>query len=83
MPDDDSVVADEDVLDDQAHDSLAFNDIKRVGGAAQSAEKRRESLGQAQKRGAIGSLVGERLQLGPQRLLALPQQGHALAQLLE
>jgi hypothetical protein len=83
MPDDYGVVADEDVLDDEAHDSLALNDIKRVGGAAQSAEKRRERLGQTQKRGAIGSLVGDRLQLDPQRLFALPQQGHALAQLFE
>jgi hypothetical protein len=30
MPDDDSVVADEDVLDDEAHDSLPFKDVKRI-----------------------------------------------------
>ena len=83
MPDDDGVVADKDVLDDEAHDSLALNDVKRVGGVAQTAEERGEGLGQAQERGAIGSLVGDRLQLGPQRLFALPQQGHALAQLFE
>ena len=47
MPDDDRVVANEDVLDDEAHDSLALNDVKRVGGAAQTAEERRESLGKA------------------------------------
>ena len=64
MPDDDSVVADEDVLDDKAHDALALKDIKRVGGATQTAEERRESLGKAQECGAIGSLVSERLQLG-------------------
>ena len=72
MPDDDSVITDEDVLDDEAHDALALNDIKRVGGAAQTAEERRESLGKAQERGAIGSLVSDRLQLGAQRLFALP-----------
>ena len=83
MPNHDSVVADENVLDDQAHDALALDDVKRVGGAAQSGEERRESLGQAQERSAIGSLVGDRLQLGAQRLFALPQRGHALAQLLE
>ena len=33
MPDDDRVVADEDVLDDQPHDSLALIDVKRVGGS--------------------------------------------------
>ena len=83
MPDDDSVVADEDVLDDEAHDALALNDVKGVGSTAQTTEERGESLGQTQERGAIGSLVGDRLQLGPQCLFALPQQGHALAQLLE
>ena len=47
MPDDDGVVADEDVLDDEAHDSLALIDVKRVGGAAQTGEECRESLGKA------------------------------------
>jgi hypothetical protein len=78
MPDDDSVVADEDVLDDEAHDALALNDVKGVGGAAQTAEERRQSLGKAQKCGAIGRLVGDRLQLDPQCLFTLPQQRHAL-----
>ena len=79
MPDDDRVVADEDFLDDEAHDSLPLDDVKRVGGAAQTTEERRERLSKAQERGAIGSLVGDGLQLGAQRLLALPQQRHALA----
>ena len=79
MADDDSVVANEDVLDDEAYDSLALNDVSGVGGTTQTAEKRCESLGKAQERGAIGSLVGNGLQLGPQRLFTLPQQGHALA----
>lgn len=83
MPDDDCVIADEDIFDDKAHDSLALNDVKGVGSAAETAEERRESLGQVQELGAIGSLVGDRLQLGPQRPFALPQQGHALAQLLQ
>jgi hypothetical protein len=78
MPDDDRVVANEDVLDDETHDSLALNDFKRVGGAAQTAEERGERLGEAQERDAIGSLVGDRLQLGAQRLLALPQRWHTL-----
>ncbi len=78
MPDDNGVIPDENVLDDEAHDSLALNDVKGVGGAAQTAEERRESLSKAQECGAIGSLVGDCLQLGAQRLLALPQQRHAL-----
>jgi len=79
MPDDDRVVADENVLDDEPDDSLALNDVKRVGGTAQAAEERGERFGQAQKRGAIASLVSDRLQFGAQGLLALPQQRHALA----
>ncbi len=79
MPDDDRVVADEDVLDDEAHDSLPLEDVERVGGAAQATEEGRERLSKAQERGAIGSLVGDGLQLGAQRLLALAQQRHALA----
>ena len=34
VSDDDGVVADQNFLDDQAHDSLALKDIKRIGGAA-------------------------------------------------
>ena len=64
MSDDDRVVANEDVLDDEAHDALALNDIKRVGGAAQTPKERRERLGKAQERGAISRLVSDRLQLG-------------------
>ena len=83
MPDDDRVVANEDVLDDEAHDSLAFQDVKCVGGATQAAEERRQSLGKAQERGAIGGLVSDCLQLGTQRLFALAQRRHTLAQLLK
>jgi hypothetical protein len=79
MPDDDRVVADEDVLDDQPHDSLALIDVKRVGGSAQATEERCERFGKAQKRGTIDSLVSDRLQFSAQGLLALPQQRHALA----
>ena len=64
MPDDDRVVADEDVLDDEAHDSLPLNDVKRIGGAVQTTEERGKRLGKAQECGAIGRLVGNGLQLG-------------------
>src|SRR5712692_8346413 len=73
VADDDSVIANEDVFDDEAHDSLALNDVERISSAAQTAEERRESLGKAQERGPIASLVSDRLQLGPQRLFTLPQ----------
>jgi len=38
VPDEDRVVANEDVLDDQTHDALALDDVQGVGGAAQSCE---------------------------------------------
>jgi hypothetical protein len=79
MSDDDGVVTNEDLFDDEAHDALALNDVKRVGGAAQTAEEGRECLGKAQERDAIGSLISDRLQLGAQRVFALPQRGHTLA----
>lgn len=50
IPDDHGGVADENVLDDEAHDSLALIDVKRVGGAAQMAEECPESLGKVQGR---------------------------------
>ena len=83
MPDDDTVLTNEDVLDDETHDSLAFDDVKRVGGAAQPAEERREGFCKAQERGAISDAVSDRLQLGAQRLFTLPQRRHAFPQLLE
>lgn len=83
MSNDDCVLANENVFDDQAHDSLALQDVKRVGGVVQPTGERRESLSKAQERGAIGSLVSDRLQFGAQRLFALSQGRHTLAQLLK
>jgi len=83
VPDHDSVVAYQNLLDDKTHDALALDDIKRVRGAAQSGEERGESLCQAQERSAIVSLVGDCLQLGAQPFFAPAQRGHSLAQLLE
>ena len=59
----------------------ALNDIKRFSGAAQAGEKCCEGLGQAQECNLIGALVSDRLQLSTNRLLALTQQGHSIAQL--
>jgi hypothetical protein len=83
VPNDDRVVADQNVLDDESHDALPFRDIESVGGAAQSRQERCESLCQAQEHGAIVSLVGDRLQLGACRLLSVTQRRHSLAQLLQ
>ena len=47
MANHDTVVADENVLDDEAHDALALDDVKRVRGTTQSGKKRCESFGEA------------------------------------
>jgi hypothetical protein len=83
VTDNDSVIADEDILDDQPHDSLAFDDIQGIGGAAQAAEERGEGFCKPQEVLTIVGLVGDRLQLGAQLLFAVSERGHALAQLFE
>lgn len=83
VADQDRVLADEHLLDDQAHDALALENVERVRGHAQPREKSRERLRQAQVRRALLSLFGDRVQLGPQRLLTLTQQWHALPQLVQ
>jgi len=47
VADHDRVIADEYLLDDQAHDTLTLNDVQGVGGHAQPRQKRRERLCQA------------------------------------
>ena len=42
---DEGVIADQDVFDDEPHDSLPFHDIERVGRVSQSCQKSCESLG--------------------------------------
>ena len=83
MTNDDGVVTDEHLLDDEAHDALAFGDLERVGRGTQAGEEGRERIREAQECSAIIGLVGNRLQLGAQLLFALPQRWHALAQLLK
>src|SRR5438552_13402894 len=54
-----AVIADQNVLDDESHDSLPFDDIERVGRVSQSCQKFCESLRQAQEHGAVVGLVGD------------------------
>src|SRR5882757_10492377 len=77
------VIADQNVLDDESHDSLPFHDIERVGRVSQSCQKSGESLRQAQEHGAVVGLVGDCSGLLAQRLFPLAQRGHSLAKLLK
>ena len=83
MADHDRVVADDHLFDEEPHDALALQDIEGLGRRPQTCQERREGFGETQMRGAVASLFHQRVQLVSQRLLALTQQGHPLAQLLE
>jgi len=67
----DRIIANEHLLDHQAHDTLPFDHVERVGGSTQPREKLRERLRQPEVRGPLLSLLGNRLQLGAQPVLPL------------
>src|SRR5215471_9335946 len=71
VADNDSIVADKDLLDDQTHDPLALDHVERISAVAQSSQERRGRLCQVQELSAVTSLINDRLQLGAQGLFAL------------
>jgi len=79
----DDVLANQNVFNQESHDFLAFNDTKRFRRAAQVSKECCESLCQAQECDAIISLVGNRLQLSAECLLAMTQCRHTFTQLLK
>src|ERR1700681_3543268 len=81
VPDDDSVVADQDLRDQQSDHALTLDYVESFGGRAQTGEKRGQRFSETQIGGAVGRLVCDRLQLGAGRVLAPTQLGHAVAQL--
>src|SRR5712691_2798092 len=83
VADHDRVIADEYLLDEQAHEALSLEDVQRVRRHPHPGEKRRERFCEAQIRRPLARLIGDRLPLGAQRLLALTQRRHPLAQLLK
>src|ERR1700680_1356229 len=83
VPDNDSVVADQDLLDEQPDPALTFDYVESFGRRAQTGEKRGQRFSETQIGGAVGRLVCDRLQLGAGRVLAPTQLGHAVAQLIE
>src|SRR5215470_16386743 len=79
----DGILANQNVFNQESHDFLAFNDTKRFRRAAQASKECCESLCQAQECDAIISLVGNRLQLSTECLLAMTQCRHTITQLLK
>src|SRR5437660_6190098 len=71
------------VFNQETYDSLALHDIERFSSTTQASKECGEGFCQAQECSPIVSLVGNRLQLSTERLLALTQHRHALTQLLD
>src|SRR5882757_3386471 len=68
VPDDDSVVADQDLLDQQSDHALTLDYVESFGRRAQTGEKRGQRFSETQIGGAVGRLVCDRLQLGAGRV---------------
>src|ERR1700724_3840176 len=83
VPDDDSVVADQDLLDQHSDHALTLDYVESFGGRAQTGEKRAQRFSETQIGSGAGRLVCDRLHLGAGRVLAPTQLGHAVAQLIE
>src|SRR5271165_2247986 len=66
----DGVVTDEYLFDEQSHDTLALRNVQRLRRRTQALHERLKCFGQSQVRSTIVRLVGDRSQLGLQRLLA-------------
>src|SRR5438445_10779062 len=77
VPDDDFVVADQDLLDQQSGHALTLDYVESFGGRAQTGEKRGQRFSETQIGGAVGRLVCDRLQLGAGRVLAPAQLGRS------
>src|SRR5260370_9918807 len=60
----DGIFADQNVFNQESHDSLAFDDTNGFGSAAQASKECCEGFCQAQECSPIVGLVGDRLQLG-------------------
>ena len=83
MANHDGVIADQHLLDEQPYEALPLDHVERVRSDTQPREKRRECFCEAQICRPLARLISDRLQLGTQRLLALTQRRHPLAQLLQ
>ena len=57
VPDDDGLIADQDLLDDEADDPLASFDVESISGGAQPGQEARESLREAEIDGTVVYLI--------------------------
>jgi len=83
MANDDRVVADQNLLYQQADDPLTFENVECFGRGAQATEERRQCLCQAQIGGAILLLRSDRLQFGMHGPFPLAQLRQPASQLVQ
>jgi hypothetical protein len=83
VPDGDLFGADEDVLDEEAQDALAYGHVGGGGCVAELVEEAFEVVGEGEVGVAVGELGLQSVELAVQGVLAGPQVGHAGAELVD
>jgi hypothetical protein len=83
VPDDDRILADQNLLDQEANDALALLHIERVRGRTQPGKEGGKRFGETQISSSFGALVNQGLQFGVHGPLALPQFGHPGPELVQ
>ena len=83
MSDDEAVVANNDFLDEQSDDALAFQYIQAWRLCVQTLEEFAQRVSEPQVRGLIRELGTQRVQFRLQPCLALAQFGHAPSELFQ
>jgi RNA-directed DNA polymerase len=83
MPDRNAVIADDDFLDEQSHDVLAFQHAQPLGLGAQALEEFTQRVSESQVGSLVGQLGAQRVEFRLQPRLALAQLGHAPALLVQ
>ena len=77
MPNGDAVVTDDDFLDEQSDDALAFHHVQGLGLVVQTLKELAQRVSKPQVGGLIGKLGTQRFEFGLQPGLTLAQLGHA------
>jgi hypothetical protein len=83
VPDSDLAWADEDILDQQAQDTLALGHVSVVGVAAELGEEAFQIVGEFEVGVAVGELGVQRVELATQIALAGAQVGHPAPELVD
>src|SRR5450755_227730 len=83
MSDGDAVVVDDDLLDEQSDDALAFEHVQALHLRAQTLEEFAQRVSKSKICGLIDELGTQRFEFCLQPCLALPQLGHSPAQLVQ